>query len=100
MNPDVPNLLVVEAPLQLEHDSSLEQLVARQLGHLEAVVVRAHQHAASLLRINAHEAAVRAEQAIGGDERRAGKDERRVLLRVSVRVRVRVGVRARVRVRV
>eukprot|EP00964_Phaeocystis_antarctica_P032814 scaffold18599_cov58-Phaeocystis_antarctica.AAC.1 len=77
---NVPDLLVVEAPLQRGHVNIFKQLVARHLGHLEPAVDLVHHHAASFLCIKAHEAEVRAKPTNGGDVRRGGECELNVLL--------------------
>ena len=51
-----PNLLVVEAPLHSVKQSSLEQLVAPHLRHLDAVVEQIQELAAALLFIQVYDA--------------------------------------------
>eukprot|EP00964_Phaeocystis_antarctica_P093104 scaffold60009_cov56-Phaeocystis_antarctica.AAC.2 len=77
---NVPDLLVVEAPLYRDHVRRFEQLVACHLRHLDAVVDLGHHHAASFLWIEAHEAVLRAKCTNGGDVRRGRVRELNVLL--------------------
>eukprot|EP00964_Phaeocystis_antarctica_P127373 scaffold91053_cov59-Phaeocystis_antarctica.AAC.1 len=72
---DLSILLVVVAPLQRRHGRRLEQQVACHLGKLEAVVAHPHHHAAPLLRVKAHEAKVKAKDALDGYEWGGGGED-------------------------